>query len=849
MRKKLQGLVLVLSFLLLLPFCITVDRSVAYAATPSFTETKLEIEGTGQTHQLTIQNQVANSKYKWYSSKAAVAKVNSKGIITTVSKGTATISCKITYPNGNTKTLKCNVTITIPASEVKINNATLVNGAHILMLGDSFDFNRDIYPTNSSDKTFWSIGGGDSACIRVDDDTKGKITATKPGKVILVATAAKTATEKDAAKSIVNDAIIIEVVGPTATVKSIDMPDSTQLKIDFDCEIDENSVIDSKSKLRDTISVTMKSDTKGVMATDPGALTAKLSADKRSLIISPENSFAGIYGVSVSDKVKAASGLSMEAYYKQIDFVDTTPPKVVSITTDDSGFVGIITFSEAMNFAGLKVTAPTVISSSGNSLIADPYTLNILSSKLNYIASKDNKSLRINMSNIVSSDYDKTFSVVLSGITDMAGNAPENYIVTIVLRVDNLPRPQAKPLYMLRTGYNILTVYYDRAIQTPGYAVINGNWMPGTVDTTDNKVVNYTISEEDALRTGNQIIGVVAWSGYNVASNDMTAGQINNLNCNFTVDSTSPVLLTYDYKHSSKELTLIYNKEVSLLSEEGILYASLMTATGDRYSSASVAYKKLASDDKKTIKLLLDNMQIIGEYTINFHEGFVYDNFRNRSVTKNVIINTTGNGGEELPIPYSIMQNPSEPNEIFIFFANKIDEASASNTGNYSIAGVPIISARVLDNTSETGAKIVLTVPEDSISVSLERPITIANIAGFNGSYKPMTAYTKDIMLTDNVKAKYISATYDKAAGNRIVLKFSEDIQGTVVLKVTQVNNGYSIEEGHSTYIVGSDLYISLNSMPSNGSYIRFDLISNLLTDASGNKVTMPQSGGVVVQY
>src|SRR5690606_20304809 len=104
----------------------------------------------------------------------------------------------------------------------------------------------------------------------------------------------------------------------------------------------------------------------------------------------------------------------------------------------------------------------------------DPATLNTLNNKLNYIPSEDQTSLTINMSNIAPTDYDKAFSIVISGIKDLAGNMPTNYTLTTVLRTDTTPKPQARPLSVIRTSYNTVTATFNRAIRIPGWATING---------------------------------------------------------------------------------------------------------------------------------------------------------------------------------------------------------------------------------------------------------------------------------------------------------------------------------------------------------------------------------------
>jgi uncharacterized protein YjdB len=108
---------------------------IVKAATPVLKETEVEISGAGEVYQLTILHKVANSKYQWSSSSKSVVTVNSNGLLTSVKKGTATIKCKITYPSQKTKNLYCNVTVTVPASDIEINNSNLDNGAHVMVVG------------------------------------------------------------------------------------------------------------------------------------------------------------------------------------------------------------------------------------------------------------------------------------------------------------------------------------------------------------------------------------------------------------------------------------------------------------------------------------------------------------------------------------------------------------------------------------------------------------------------------------------------------------------------------------------------------------------------------------------
>jgi hypothetical protein len=162
MKMKLgKKLTLLLAFVLMVPIFWNQNVGVASAAVPAFAKSTIEIVGAGKTYQLEIKNKVTGSTYKWSSDNPKIAGVSSKGLVTSVDKGTVNIKCKIVNKDGTSRIISCNVVVTIPSTEVKINNAKEVNGAHVLLLGESFDFNADLVPANASDKTYWSIGGGD----------------------------------------------------------------------------------------------------------------------------------------------------------------------------------------------------------------------------------------------------------------------------------------------------------------------------------------------------------------------------------------------------------------------------------------------------------------------------------------------------------------------------------------------------------------------------------------------------------------------------------------------------------------------------------------------------------------
>lgn len=845
-RSIYRKLAMLMTFVLIVPIFWNMNIVVAQAAaTPSFVQSTVEIVGTGETYQLEIKDKVDKSTYKWSSSNEKIATVTSKGVVTSVDKGTVTIKCKITYPSKKTKTLSCKVTVSIPANEISISNATLVNGAHVLSLGSTMDFDTQLLPANTSDKVFWSIGGGDASCIRIDDATAGKITATKAGKVILVATAAKSSTKESADLSIINDAIIVEVVGPTATVKSVDFTSSNVITVVFDSAVNSGTVIGQNNKLTDNIEVTMSKDTKGVLAADPGALTASLSTDMKTLTITSANAFNGYYGISFTNGIKTLDGTALESYYKKLYYVDTTPPAYVGTTLDDSGFIATINFSEPLDYTNLKINGAAVVSTTGATATAA--SLSSLNNVLNYTISADKKSLIINLSKISAADYGKMFSVYISGIKDLSGNVPATVYLTAYLQTDTSAKPQARLISINRTGYNTLTATFDRAIQYGGFLQIaGGTTIYGVVDATNTKKVNYTITDTEALYTGVKQVSVGFWNSYNVISSDTSANTMQNFYVDFTADSTSPVMTGYTYDVEKGILTLTYNEEVTLKSTSGVILSTFTTLSDDIIPNTNISYTKIShTEGNNIIKLQLTGVSTIGTYTFTLEQGFVTDNFKNKSVTKSMVLTTTGSSSSELPGPYAITQSPTNLSQIYVKFINKLDKASAENVSNYTITGLTILSATLTENTS-TGGTVLLTIADGSNAVEVSRPVTIKGVMGYNNSYTAITSYSTNVTLKENARPYYTSITFDSTAKNIVKLNFNEAIQGTMTVKVTQMLGSSSYEITGTVTVSGSSVVITLPSPPVANNWLRVDVLTNTITDLNGNSVTTMQPSYMV---
>ncbi len=835
LRRCFVALLVVVLSLPVFPAGILVS---AATKKPSLSMSSMNLVGVGATSSIKLNN-VDMSKVKrltWYTQNEDVAIVepassdNLTGKITAVGKGTTNIRIKITYKDGKVERPSCKVKILIPATAIEINNAKDTeenNNRHIIIVGETYDFNRSLTPKNANDKTYWFIDNEEYATV----NSSGVVTGKKPGFIRLEARASLT--KAGAATSTVNDIINIEIVEKSAGVKEVVLVDTNTLKITFTSAINPSTVLTTDKKLQDTIVITPKIDDKGVNASPLGALTGSLSTDGKVLTITSTNVFNGLYGIHLSSNIKSTDGLALTNYYENLTLYDTIRPTFKDYTVDETGLKVSINFSEPMDFTSMALTGAKVVSAGQTAL---PATISIIGEKANYVVSKDKKSLTIDLSNVSSYDHNKLFTINLSGLKDLAGNFSNPYPLTVYFMADTTPKAQARLMTVVRSGYNTLTATFTRPIKSPGMIYLsNGEWINGIVDTTDNTKVNYTISTAAALLTGVQKVSVGYWDSYNVALTDTSASTLTERVVDFTVNRSVPVLIKSELTLVSENgvdnhvLTLTYDKKVVVTSATGSFATKIVTVNNDIYSNRLLGYTAVAKDNVVTLILTKEQFTDSGLYTVTIPNGFVRDDYMNLNNAQTIQFRKDAAVSSALPAPKEVKQAADNPNVVYVVFGNKLDEATSQNPSNYIILGTTVVSAELVDNAA-TGATVKLTLAPNSIPTTTIYPIYINNITGYHNTYTKMEPYQNIIPLNENKAAQVTNVVYNYP--NTITMTFDEAIIGTANFQVLQG----SADLATSSIITGNTVIITLNNVPTKNVVMNIVPTQfNTIKDSSGN--------------
>lgn len=800
-------------------------HTASAASLPKLNKTSLTLNGVGMTYTLKVKNEPANTTLTWSSSDTDVATVNALGQVTGMSKGKAVVTCLVTYSDKSIVKLTCKITVKVPATAVSISNAQLKNNTHEMIVGQTYDFNRKLTPSNSSDKTYWIIKDEDIATV----DKNGVVTAVKQGTTQLEARTGKNKTAAMDPLNTVTHSINITITEPVAEVTEVKKTDDKTLTIKFSAAMKKASLINASGSLN-TGNITIEGKkVNNVTAADLGVITPNLTTDGLTLTLKTTNKFDGVYSVKIENDCLTESGIAFKGYDQELDFSDTLIPAITAATVDDTGFVANILFNKEVDISGLTVTvADTTL---------NPTTQLLLTTASNYKLKADKKTLQLDLSGIAYADYNKQLHIYISGIKDLKGNFTQPYNNDIYLYTDNSQKPNATLSYVKRTSKTTITAYFSKAIQNGGYMTLNNVTVYGAVDSNDKTAVNYTIMDSTITNATGYLNGTITgWNSYNTL---MPASAVNFV-VDMSVGAAAPTITNYQMTTTMNNNTpvntivITYNKDVTLPVNTGVLSAVYRDANSN-IIPYYITYGATAKGNVVTI--LIDPSTTIGTgiYTVTLDTGFVYDSYKNNSDKTTLTLSASATSTAQFPAPTEIRQDKDNPSIIYVNFPKKVDLASAQTPSNYSFDTVHPYSAYVTSN-SDAGATVQLTFTPGALRYTSNYPVTIENVSGYSGSYQPMAKYYKLQQFNENAAPKF---QYARLNGNTITMYFDEAIQGTVVLNIYSGGNLITLNSSTSYYIQDNTIVIVLAQAVSSTNLYIIPQSGCSIKDAAGNSATL----------
>lgn len=140
-------------------------------------------EGSKKTLKVTFDpKNTTETTITWSTSNKKVATVTSKGVVKAVKKGTATITAKV---KGTSKKATCKITVKAKKT-IKVSKVSFSESKKTIQEGATYQTKVTVSPSNAANKAVTYKSSNTSVATV---DSKGKVTAKKPGSATITATA------------------------------------------------------------------------------------------------------------------------------------------------------------------------------------------------------------------------------------------------------------------------------------------------------------------------------------------------------------------------------------------------------------------------------------------------------------------------------------------------------------------------------------------------------------------------------------------------------------------------------------------------------------------------------------
>ena len=432
----------------------------------------------GSTKQLKATKKNTSAKPKWSSSNTKVATVNSKGLVTAKSKGTATITVSV-----SNKKAKCK--ITVKDVVVKLNSTTKK-----IYVGSSATIKATV--TGSKKKVSWKISDNKIATINSNGNSVTVI-AKKNGTAYLTATVEKTTVK---CKITVNDVIV------NLNTTKIEMYNDESYKIIA-------TVIGSKKTVNWSISnssvATLKVTGNTVVVVAKKSGTAKITAKLENTTTTCDI-YVYDYVTSITLNTNSYQMYPDETFQmKATVYPPTARYKDVIWSVSNSSIASIDTLGYITGYKAGEITI-TAKAKDTHGVTADCKL--ILLQKVESITFAKNsyelyKCSKLNVKPVISpaNAYNKSVSYTSSNIgiasINSSGEIKPHKVGMVTITVTALDKKGAVGTYNVYVRQNITSLKFKNSKITVGTGLKKRNVIVIKPDDAYNKTIKYTMRNKN----------------------------------------------------------------------------------------------------------------------------------------------------------------------------------------------------------------------------------------------------------------------------------------------------------------------------------------------------------------
>ncbi|MFY3791591.1 S-layer homology domain-containing protein [Ureibacillus sp. MALMAid1270] len=561
-----------------------------------------------------------------------------------------------------------------------------------------------------------------------------------------------------------------------AKVVSVSAINAKQIEVKFNQVLD-SSIIDGSGTIVDGAFTLTKISGAG-LGTISNTSAAKLSADKKSVIIDASAKLEGEYVVTLaSGIVKAANGKTVSAYTSSVFSVnDKVSPAVDSITNLNAGTVRV------------KFTEPLSSQGSWSFKFADGSTATVTPA---FTPGNDYVDLTIDPAIANGSQI----SATILGAADYAGNlvSPNPTSISFTKGSKDGVKPTVSSITSL--GLNKFEVKFSEKVQNVDITdfTVNGTDLTAStgsvsVDAADDTkyVVTLTTAFTPEAPATSVLATVAVKANATSLITDLSGETFDGVSriVEFKKDTVAPKLVKSEVKKENGEeyLYLTFDETVTpgdldaLVAKE---YKDYVTTTSTVDLDGTADDKLVAvAGDSKSLKVKLSDITFNGgaltqgaEYTVSL-ANFT-DASNNALATTNIKFVRGSDADTSKPVPVAtIVDNDT----IRVTFDRALDGASAVNKSNYSINGLTIDTVTLLP-----GNIVELKLVSGTNTLSGNRNISVANVKSKDGVV--MDNYLATLNLTENVKPQVTKVEFIDLS--TIKVTFSETVKSTTVADAT----------------------------------------------------------------